>query len=260
MRRRDFLAASCVAGLAPLSRLAQAADAGKPDKKQLLDLRLYRLRSAAQRDRMVKFLGEAAIPAWNRAGVAPVGVFQMTKEKDFDLYVLLPHNTAASVATCTATMLADAKYLQAGKGCLNLPKADPLYNRIESSLLLAFDAAPKVEVPSKKDTRVLQLRIYEAHNVERGQKKIEMFNAGGEVALFRKYGMNPVFFGEALVGTRIPNLTYMVGFDDVAAQKAAWAAFGGSDGWKKLSGDPQYKNTVSRITNIVLKPAPCSQV
>ena len=47
-----------------------------------------------------------------------------------------------------------------------------------------------------------------------GQKKIEMFNTGGELALFREVGMDPVFFGEALLGTRVPNLTYMLGGRD----------------------------------------------
>jgi hypothetical protein len=30
--------------------------------------------------------------------------------------------------------------------------------------------------------------------------------------------------------------------------------------WKKLSGDPQYKDTVSNITDIILKPTPYSQI
>ncbi len=30
--------------------------------------------------------------------------------------------------------------------------------------------------------------------------------------------------------------------------------------WKKLRADPKYKNTVSAITNIMLRPAACSQV
>jgi len=260
MRRRDFLAAGCLAGVAPLGRLASAMDAPRASKKQLLELRLYRVGSEAQQQRLDEFLGKAAVPAWNRAGVGPVGVFRGTKPKELDLYVLLPHASAESLATCRARMLADKKYLADGEPYLKLPKSDPLYQRIESSVLLAFDAVPKVEVPSKKDTRVFQLRIYEAHCVERNVKKVEMFNTGGEVAVFRKCGMGPVFFGEAIAGSKLPNLTYMIGFDDEDAQKAAWSKFGAHPDWKKLRSDPQYKNTVSRITNIVLRPAASSQI
>lgn len=259
MKRREFLAASALAGLAPLSKLA-AAEGGDAAKKQLLELKLYRLKSAAQAKRLDEYLAKAAIPALNRIGIEPVGVFADSDGKSHDLFVLLPHGSAESVVTATARLLADEKYLKDGEKYLTPPKSKPLFERIESSLLLAFDAAPKVETTVKGDERIFQLRIYEAHSVERGQKKIEMFNTGGEIDLFRRCGMNPVFFGEALVGTKVPNLTYMIGFADADAQKAGWAKFIAHPDWKKMSGDPAYKDTVSNITNLVLKPASSSQI
>jgi len=260
MKRRQFLAAAGAAGLASLGR-ADSAAAKPAGSKQVLELKLYQCTSQAQWARLVEFLTQAMVPALNRAGIQPVGVFQPVKEDELNLYVLLPHKSAESVVMTTAKLLADEKYVAAGKDWLNLPKKDPLFARIESSLLLAFDAVPAVEtLKEKKDTRVFQLRIYEAHNVERGQKKIEMFNTGGEVATFRKCGMNPIFFGEAIVGTKIPNLTYMLGFDNEDAQKAAWAKFMKHPDWKRISKDPQYRNTVSRITNLLLRPAAASQI
>jgi hypothetical protein len=69
-----------------------------------------------------------------------------------------------------------------------------------------------------------------------------------------------VFFGESLAGAKLPNLTYMVAFDDDAAMTRAWDAFRDDPEWKKLAGDQTYKDTVSNITNLVLRPAPGSQV
>jgi len=262
MKRRDFIAASCLAGLAPLGKTAMAADTSK--EKEYYELRLYKIASAEKRKALVEFFANAAIPAWNRAGIKPVGVFEFIKEEDkeqvFDLYVLLPHKTLESVATATATLLADDAYLKAGADVLGAPKADPAYERIESTLMIAFDGIPVLEVPSKKDTRIFQLRTYEAHSVERGQRKIEMFNDGGELPLFRRTGMPPVFFGETLVGTKVPNLTYMLGFDDEEAKNKGWAAFLAHPEWDKMKKDPRYKDTVSRITNIMLRPAACSQI
>ena len=143
---------------------------------------------------------------------------------------------------------------------LDTPKDAPAYKRIETWLMLAFDAVPKVETPTKKDSRVFQLRTYESHSDLKARKKIEMFNAGGEVAIFRRTGVNPVFFGETLAGTKIPNLTYMLGFDDAQAQKAGWDAFMKDPEWIKIRDDAQYKDTVSNITNLVLRPAACSQI
>ncbi len=259
MKRREFLAASCVAGAAGLSGMASAAR--KPvGSKQYLELRHYELASAEKQKAFDNFLAKAAIPALNRLGIAPVGVFKMAENEDANLWVLIPHNSLESVAGANTKMLADKQYQQAGKAVLNCPKDDPAYERVESSLLLAFDECPKVEVPSKKDSRLFQLRIYESHNTTKAKRKIEMFNKGGEIALFRRTGLKPVFFGESIIGGKIPNLTYMVGFDDTDAQKKAWGTFGGHPEWKKMSTDPYYKDTVSNITNLVLRPTAASQI
>ena len=115
-------------------------------------------------------------------------------------------------------------------------------------------------MPTRKKSRVFQLRTYESHNIERAQKKIEMFNTGGELDIFRRVGMPPVFFGETLIGAKMPNLTYMLGFDDVAALKAGWNKFLEDPAWLELKQDPAYRDTVSNITNILLRPARCSQI
>lgn len=260
MQRRDFLGTTCLAGAAALGAMAPAALAGDAPKKQYLELRLYRLGAGAMRERFEKFLAEAAIPAWNRIGVKPVGVFGAADGKTADLYVLLPHESAEAFATSAQRVWDDAEYRKAGGPMLDAGKDDPLYQRIESTLMLAFDGIPKVETPTKKDSRLFQLRIYESPSDAKAKKKVEMFNTGGELAVFRAVGMGPVFFGETLVGTKVPNLTYMVGFDDEAAQKAGWDKFLAHPDWIKMRDDPQYKDTVSNITNLVLRPAACSQI
>lgn len=259
MKRREFLAASCMAGAAGVSGITTSAKAATGDK-QYLELRRYEMASAEKQQAFDKFLAEAAIPAWNRLGIDPVGVFKMANDENPNLWVLLPHKSLESVATANTKMLADKKFLDAGSDVLNCPKNDPAYKRIESTLMLAFDSCPKVEVPSKKDTRIFQLRIYESHSAIKAKRKVEMFDKRGEIALFRKTGLNPVFFGESLVGGIIPNLTYMVGFDDTDAQKNAWAAFGSHPEWKKMSSEERYKDTVSNITNLVVSPAASSQI
>jgi hypothetical protein len=262
MKRREFVAASCLAGMAPLSALAQGAGSGVPGSKELYELRVYRLEPGPKEKQFDDFARQAAIPALNRIGIAPVGVFRMAEGAEgesAERFVLLPHTSAESVLTMTQKLGEEAEFLEAGAEFLDAPKNDPAYQRFESSLLLAFDGHPKLAVPSKKDSRLFQLRIYESHNTERAQKKIEMFNAG-EIEIFHRTGLNPVFFGEALVGSKLPNLTYMVGFDDEAAMEEAWKKFRADPGWLEMRGDPQYKDTVSNITNLLLRPAGGSQI
>ena len=101
---------------------------------------------------------------------------------------------------------------------------DPAYLRIESSLLTAIDSMPKLEKPDTSKPRLFNLRIYESHNERAGKKKIEMFNKT-ELAIFKHDGLTPVFFGETILGSAMPNLTYMLVFPDDAARKAAWGKF-----------------------------------
>lgn len=260
MKRRDFLAAAGLAGLAPVGSIAVAQNPGGASARQYYQLILYHLASKDKQKLLGDFLRDAAIPALNRIGIEPVGAFSMMESNSSNVYVLLPHKSAESAVTVVDRLKQDTELVEAGRSFLDAPPSDPAYQRMESSLMRAFDAIPKLEVPSKKGSRVFQLRTYESHNVERAQKKIEMFNTGGELDVFRRVGMPPVFFGETLIGTKMPNLTYMLGFDDMEALNEGWARFQKDPDWLKLRKDPAYKDTVSNITNILLRPAPCSQI
>jgi len=262
MQRREFLGTTCLAGAAALGAMATPAGAGEPGKKQILELKRYALEAGDMRARCEKFLAEAAVPAWNRLGSKPVGVFGFADGKSADLYVLVPHDSAEAFVTAPAKLWADADFVKAGEPFINPPKETPTYNRVSTWVLLGFDACPRVAAPTKKETRLFQMRTYPSYSDAKARKKREMFNTGGELALFLKLGMAPVFFGEALAGSVMPNLTYMLVFDDEAAQKAAWDKFQASDEWKKLKDDPQYADTVigPSIVNEVLKPLACSQI
>ncbi len=259
MKRRDFLAASGVAGLASWgSTTAEAAQTGSRDYYLLQQ---YQIEGKAQKDLLDAYLRDAAIPALNRLGCKPVGVFY-PQEDASPIYVLLRHNSAEVLATLSHKLLADVEYLQKGAKLLDAPASEPAFKRLESSLLLAFKGMPELQTPITAPGRVFQLRIYESPSVKTGQKKIEMFNDAGEIEIFRRVGLHAVFFGEALVGTKMPNLTYMLVFENMDEQKANWKKFGADPGWKKLRTIADYadKTILCGITNLFLKPADYSQV
>jgi hypothetical protein len=260
MKRREFITACGLASVAPLAVGTQTASAAENKPKQLHELRKYTFASQEKLQAFCKFLGEATIPAMNRAGCKKIGAFTPMESEEQFVYVLVSHCCMESVVALNTKMLADEKYVKAAADVFAAAKKDPAYQRVESSLSLAFDDCPRVEVPNLNDTRVLQLRIYESHTAERAKKKVAMFNEGGEIALFRECGMPPVFFGETLVGELMPNLTYLLSFEDMEAKEKGWKTFIASPKWKALSSDPQYKDTVSRITNIMLRPIVGSQI
>ena len=264
MHRRDFLAATAVAGAAPLARsLAPLETLGAAAERQFIEIRRYQLLPGARQRAFVDFIGGAAIPAMNRAGVSKVGAFTvMFGENAPSLLLVLVHPSLDSVVSLRERMAADAAYVQAGAGVADAPMSEPAFVREESTLLRAFTAMPAVEPAAGAGTgagRVYEMRTYQSHSDRAALNKLQMFNAG-EVPIFRRAGLTPVFFGETVIGAGMPSLTYMLVFPDMRARDAAWAVFGQDPEWKALSGDPQYKDNVSAITDVILKPTAYSQL
>ena len=260
MNRRTFLAVSGLAGIAPLSTLKAAEQAAAADKRDFYELRQYLFDTESQKQGFDTFMKEAAIPACNRLGIQPVGVFY--PDKGFSpVYVLLRHKSMDSFVKLRPRLEADPEYLSKGAAFLNAPAEAPAFKRLESSFLVAFAGMPSLETSAKAAGRVFQLRTYESPSVKTGQKKIEMFNTA-EIKIFREVGLNPVFFGETLSGAKLPNLTYMLGFNSAEAQKEGWKKFGAHPEWKKLSTMPEYadKAIVCGITNLSLTAAEYSQI
>jgi hypothetical protein len=268
VKRREFLASSLAASAAAGSATPAGTTGGgasDQSKPEYYELRQYRLRRGPQVKLTDDFLREAALPAWKRLGIGPIGVFNTTIGSDAPtVYVLMPHPSPESVASTGARLLADTEFLRAGAAFLNVPSTDPAYVRRESSLLVAFETFAKLEVPpaaAENRARIFELRTYESHSEKAHLKKVEMFN-NGEIAIFRRTGLRPVFFGRTLIGSKLPNLTYMLTFDDIAARDKNWATFIADPEWKKLSTAPGYTDgeIVSNISNALLAPAPYSQI
>ena len=263
MKRRQFLTSSLTATAFAAALPALKSGAAESSSREIYELRLYHLRRGPMQKRFDDYMRDAAIPALNRAGVSTVGVFDVATGSDSPTkYVLLPYASARVFADALQAMATDAKVTESEFH--NASPTDPPYVRIESSLMLAFEGIPKLEVPkqtAEKKPRLFELRIYESHSKKANLKKIEMFNVG-EIDIFRRTGLTPVFFGEALVGSKLPNLTYMLVFDDMPAHDANWKTFVGHPDWKKLSTTPGYTDPeiVSNISNVFLRPTGYSQI
>ena len=272
MKRRKFVATSLAAGAATAvtpssftpSGLAAGRQGDKP-KPEYYELRLYHLRRGAKTRLFDDFYRDAVLPSMSRSGVGPVGVFNVLVGPDNPtMYVLIPYKSIEAFAMAHERVRADADYLKAGAAFINAAATDPAYVRVESSLMVAFDGMPKLEVPPSaagNKPRIFELRTYESHSKKANKKKIEMFNVG-EIAVFRRTGLRPVFFGETIVGAKIPNLTYLLTYDDMAAREKAWDAFRVDPEWRKLSAMPEYADAeiVSNIGNVLLRPTAYSQL
>ena len=229
--------------------------------RQYIELRRYHM-VPGKLDAFGAFLRDAAIPAMNRAGVSRVGAFTVVYgENAPSLLLVLAHPTLESVVSLRDRLANDTVYASAGAAIIDAPLSNPTFTRVESTLLRAFDAMQTLESPAAatKTPRIYELRTYESHSDRAALNKLKMFNAG-EVPIFRRAGLTPVFFGETLVGANMPSLVYMLTFTDIAARDAAWKKFGQDPEWKTLSSDPQYRDNVSAISDIILQPTSYSQI
>jgi hypothetical protein len=268
MKRRGFLVSSLAASaLAGTTHSNDAGAEGLPaaTDREYYELRKYLLRRGPQQKTIEAYFRDAAIPALNRLGIKPVGVFNITIGPGSPtLFVLSPHSSVESLLTVHDRLAADPEYLQAGAPFINATPTEPAYVRIEGYLLGAFAGLPKLQLPpaaAEHAPRIFELRTYESHSKKANRTKIEMFNRA-EIAIFRRNGLRPVFFGETLAGSGMPSLTYMLTFADMEERMRHWAAFVADPEWKKLSSTPGYTDPeiVSNISNVILAPTPYSQI
>jgi hypothetical protein len=264
MKRRSFIQSSIAtlgAAAATSAVTESATHAAELKPAELYELRAYTLKAEKQTI-LDGYLSRAFIPALKRYGIGPVGAFAERSATDLvKVHVLIVYPAAEQIATLSGRLAADEQYRQAGAEYLAVPASDPVYTRIESSLLAPIPGMQRLARPDASKPRLLNLRIDESHNERANQKKIEMFNTG-ELAIFRRVGLTPVFFAESLVGAARPNLTYMLVYPDEAGRKSAWDRFRGDAEWQKLRAIPEYadKEIVSRITNLLLTPTAYSEI
>ena len=258
MTRRNMLHTSA----ASLSAAAASAAPGKPAVLQLLKIRL-RTNQDNQRQRMTDFLKGTVLPACERVGIRKVGFFQSSVAPDTPfLLTLLSYPSLAAMEESQDKLAADKGYLEGRAALDKMPGLS--YVRLESTLMRGFATMPDIEVPpvvEGKPPRLFELRTYESNNATTLARKIKMFDEG-EIALFRKIGLMPVFFGQTIIGTNMPNLTYMVAFDDLASREKNWRTFATSPEWQKLRSMPGFGDgeIVSNISNILVQALPFSPV
>jgi len=264
MERRQFLAASIATSAAALAGNT-AALASAPAKREFYQLRRYNLMSGPQLKLTENYLGDALLPALSRMGMGPVGAFKLDIGQDTPAYyVLIPGPSPEALAMLDLLLAKDDDFLKIAAPFWNSTAAAPAYQRVEISLLAAFEGWPKLTPPASaatKGKRIFQLRTYESPSNGEHVRKVEMFHSG-EFEIFLKAGFHPVFFGDALFGSRLPNLTYMLSFENTAELEAKWDAFRNDPDWKKLSTDPRFAfdQIVTNISNLMLSPLACSQI
>lgn len=226
----------------------------------------YTLRNGPMQKRIADFLRDALVPGLNRLGSSPVGVFEaLIGQQQPTTSVLMPFASADALMTHEGKLRADAEFQKAAEAYLKSPATDPAYVRRETALLQAFPNVPQIEVPAATKTkgpRMFELRMYESPSESAQALKMSMFTTMGEMEIFRKTGLTPVFFGRTLIGPRQPNFVYMLVHENLAAREKNWDTFRTNPDWKTLASTPGYADAeiLTNITTTFLRPSASSQI
>src|ERR1700722_11023055 len=196
MERREFLTSSLAASALALAKESSAqsplqSPSGKP--REYYEIRKYHLQSGPQTKLTDGYVRDALIPALNRMGIAPVGAFHLDFGPETPtLYLLLPSTKLETLATAELHLAKDEQFMKAAEPFWNAPATAPPFQRIDSSLLIAFEGWPKLTPPAataRNGKRIFQLRTYESPSSQAHVRKVEMFHHG-EFEIFQSAGFN----------------------------------------------------------------------
>ncbi len=229
----------------------------KVAKGYYYQIKIYHFRTKAQEAQLDSYLQNAYLPAMHRAGIKSVGVFKPIVQDTTDqlIYVFTPFLKFDQFLTLDEKLKNDSQYLTASKDYNEAAYNASPYSRIESILLKAFSGMPAPAVPklsSAKNERVYELRSYEGATEALSLNKINMFNVD-ELSIFTNLNFNPVFYGQVISGSKMPNLMYMTTFNNKADRDKHWADF--TPEYRKISGKPEYARNTSKNTMYFLYPA-----
>lgn len=229
------------------------------------EIKIYHIENEEQENRTDEFLEKVYLPALSRKGIANVGIFKAVEKdpaQDSRIYVFIPYSSLDQFLQIPKTLEKDKLFLADGADYLNAPDSNPPYHRIENMLLEAFEGMPQYKTNNLSNSpseRIYELRSYERATEFLLNNKINMFNKG-EIDIFDRLQFNAIFYGEVIVGSRMPNLMYMTSFSNMASRDEHWEKFRGDSEWEKMKGMKEYQNNSGKSDIFLLKPAPYSKL
>jgi NIPSNAP len=203
-------------------------------RTSVYSLEVFKLKNGTQLPRLHEHFSQTLLPAMSKIHHGP---------KIFLEALVAPHMPQAAVIYGFAsldemwsvhTKLANDSELTKGTEALeNGP--EPPFESLDITLLEAASYSPEIvaATDASKPARLFELRVYHSPTFRQLKALHERF-AGPEIKIFHRVGIQPLLYSSTLVGQNLPNLTYLIPFDDLAAREKAWNAFNADPEWIKV--------------------------
>jgi hypothetical protein len=247
MDRRLFLGS--LGAFGALSAAAQPAGG----KTRFYTLEQLFLKNGTQAGRLNEFYAKSYLPVLSRYHSGPKIVLDALIAPHMpQMAVILGFESLEQMWASLSKVSADADLLKAMDVLEN--HAEPPFETKTSTLLEAAAYSPEVtplaEPPASP--RVFELRVYHSPTFKQLRALHQRFE-GAEVKLFHRAGIHPVLYTSTVFGAAVPNLTYLIPFESLAAREKAWAAFGADPEWVKVRQESVEKSgQISSISNMSL--------
>ena len=197
-------------------------------------LQYFYLKNGTQSARIQEFMRHGLLPALSRIHDGPRMVLDALVAQHMpQVLAITGFGSLAEWQDLRARLSRDADYRRAFETWEAAPEQP--YEDCSEVLLEATDYSPEI-APSDAPPaapRIFELRVYHSPPWRQLSALHARF-AGPEVAIFHRVGIHPVLYSSTLVGPSMPNLTYLIPFESLAAREKAWAAFAADPEWIKV--------------------------
>ena len=219
------------AGALPAAAFAQA---GSEKKTRLYLMESYYLKAGSQLTRLHEYLQKSALPALGKIHEGPKIVLEaLVAEHTPQVVMVLGFQSNEEFWSVRGKLNQDKELEKAFDAWQAGPEAP--FESQNNALLEAADYSPEVLPldPPPKAPRIFELRVYHSPSWQHLKFLHERF-LGAETKIFARAGVHPIFYTSCVIGPNMPNLTYMIPFEDLASREKAWNAFLADPEWLKV--------------------------
>ncbi len=259
MQRRHF-----VEMLGGIGMLTPAAAPGAPGAKRtkFYVLQNYYLKAGDQLTRIHDYLRQGYLPALGKVHDGPKIVLEaIVSSHQPQVAVILGYQSLEEMAAAAAKVDADPDARKALEAWESGPEAP--YEHFSCALLAATEYSPEIAMPATPPAapRIFEVRVYHSPTWRQLRALHERF-AGPEIRIFHRCGVHPILYTSTMAGANMPNLTYVIPFENLAAREKAWNAFAADPEWVKVRKESiDRSGQISSVIQISLfRAAPYSPV
>lgn len=225
MRRREF--AQTMVGIGITTAMAQAQKERKP---KFFTLDTWQIKAGTQQTRMADWLGNSLIPALAKQNAGPIVALEAVFAPSVPaIKLFVGYDSFAQIEAVQNRIGADPALKAAWQ---KIEASEAPFESRRSDILETTGYSPAVVEPKVEKPRYYEVRIYHA-STEWQLSAINDRFTGATMRLFHAHGIEPLFLTTARFGSNMPNVTYVIPWDSLAAREKAWDSFNADPDWIK---------------------------